>query len=65
MDQPNVVSASENDDGLSPYRVFSRDEWARLRADAPMTLTVDEVMQLQSLNDPISIDEVPAQLTWA
>ncbi len=60
MDQPNVVSASENDDGLSPYRVFSRDEWARLRADAPMTLTVDEVMQLQSLNDPISIDEVAA-----
>jgi type I pantothenate kinase len=31
-----------------------------LRADAPMTLTVDEVMQLQSLNDPISIDEVAA-----
>ena len=60
MDQPNVVSASENDDGLSPYLVFSRDEWARLRADAPMTLTVDEVMQLQSLNDPISIDEVAA-----
>ena len=25
-----------------------------------MTLTVDEVMQLQSLNDPISIDEVAA-----
>ncbi|MBL0403574.1 type I pantothenate kinase [Microvirga aerilata] len=60
MDQPNVVSASENDDGLSPYRTFSRDEWARLRADAPMTLTADEVMQLQSLNDPISIDEVAA-----
>jgi type I pantothenate kinase len=60
MDQPNVVSAVENDDGLSPYRVFSRDEWAKLRADAPMTLTADEVMQLQSLNDPISIDEVAA-----
>jgi type I pantothenate kinase len=60
MDQPNVVSAAEADDGLSPYRTFSRDEWAKLRADAPMTLTVDEVMQLQSLNDPISIDEVAA-----
>jgi type I pantothenate kinase len=60
MDQPNVVSAPETDDGLSPYRVFSRDEWAKLRADAPMTLTADEVMQLQSLNDPISIDEVAA-----
>jgi type I pantothenate kinase len=60
MDQPNVVSTAEDDDGLSPYRVFSRDEWAKLRADAPMTLTAEEVMQLQSLNDPISIDEVAA-----
>src|SRR5688572_2906044 len=60
MDQPNVISAVESDDGLSPYRVFSRDEWAKLRADAPMTLTAEEVMQLQSLNDPISIDEVAA-----
>ncbi|HST94279.1 MAG TPA: type I pantothenate kinase [Microvirga sp.] len=60
MDQPNVVSAVESDDGLSPYRVFSRDEWAKLRADAPMTLTADEVVQLQSLNDPISLDEVAA-----
>lgn len=60
MDQPNVVSAVEDDDGLSPYRTFSRDEWAKLRADAPMTLTADEVLQLQSLNDPISLDEVAA-----
>ena len=42
MDQPNVVSP-ETDDGLSPYRSFTRDEWAKLRADAPMTLTADEV----------------------
>jgi len=60
MDQPNLISAAEDDDGLSPYRVFSRDEWAKLRADAPMTLTADEVLQLQSLNDPISLDEVAA-----
>jgi len=45
---------------LSPYRTFSRDEWASLRADQPMTLTGDEVTQLQSLNDPISLDEVIA-----
>ncbi len=45
---------------LSPYRTFSREEWASLRADQPMTLTGEEVMQLQSLNDPISLDEVIA-----
>jgi type I pantothenate kinase len=48
------------EDGLSPYRIFRRDEWARLRADAPLTLTADEVLRLQSLNDPISLDEVVA-----
>ena len=47
-------------DDLSPYRIFSRAEWARLRADTPLTLTADEVQRLQSLNDPISLDEVVA-----
>ena len=45
---------------LSPYRTFPREEWARLRADTPLTLTADEVLQLQSLNDPVSLDEVIA-----
>lgn len=48
------------DSTLSPYRVFTRAEWARLRADTPLTLTAEDVAQLQSLNDPISLDEVVA-----
>src|SRR3954447_830385 len=59
MDQPNVVSP-DTDDGVSPYRAFPREEWARLRADAPMTLTADEGRRLQSLNDPIGLEEVVA-----
>jgi type I pantothenate kinase len=47
-------------DSLSPYRVFKRDEWAALRADQPMTLTSDDLQRLQSLSDPISLDEVVA-----
>lgn len=43
---------------LSPYRVFSRAEWASLRADTPLTLTEVEIQKLQSLNDPVSLDEV-------
>ena len=43
---------------LSPYREFDRDEWAALRADTPLTLTANDIERLQSLNDPISIDEV-------
>ncbi len=58
MDQR--LEAIRPDDELSPYRVFSREEWARLRADTPLTLTGEEVARLQSLNDPISLDEVIA-----
>ena len=58
MDQRMDASPPGGD--LSPYRIFPREDWARLRADTPMTLTADEVMRLQSLNDPISLDEVIA-----
>jgi type I pantothenate kinase len=44
----------------NPYRVFTRDEWAHLRADTPLTLTVDDLVRLQSVNDPISVEEVVA-----
>ena len=43
---------------LSPYRVFSRAEWAALRADTPMTLEPGEIAQLRSLNDRLDIAEV-------
>jgi type I pantothenate kinase len=46
------------DDGLSPYRVFSRAEWAALRDDMPMTLTGAEVARLRSLNDRLDMAEV-------
>src|SRR6516225_3751018 len=46
------------DDGLSPYRIFSRAEWAERRADTPMTLTPEEVTRVRSLNDRLDIAEV-------
>jgi type I pantothenate kinase len=46
------------DDGLSPYRVFSRAEWAEKRNGTPMTLQADEVTRLRSLNDRLDIAEV-------
>lgn len=45
---------------LSPFRRFSRADWAALRADAPLTLTGEDLSRLRSLNDPISVDEVIA-----
>jgi type I pantothenate kinase len=43
---------------IAPHRVFTREEWAKLRADTPLTLTNDDLTRLKSLNDPISLDEV-------
>ncbi|MGF7158611.1 type I pantothenate kinase [Rhodoligotrophos appendicifer] len=43
---------------FSPYLVFSRQEWAKLRADTPLTLTEAEVRTLRGLNERIQIDEV-------
>jgi type I pantothenate kinase len=43
---------------LSPYRVFPRAEWARLRADTPMTLTPAEVGRLRSVHDLLDMREV-------
>lgn len=43
---------------LTPYRTFSRAEWAALRADTPMTLTKTDVDQLSGLTERMSVDEV-------
>ena len=42
----------------SPYRRFTREEWAHLRADTPLTLTLEDLSRLKSLHDPISLEEV-------
>ena len=51
MDQPLPTT-------VSPHRIFPREEWAKLRADTPLTLSEDDLARLKSLNDPISLDEV-------
>jgi type I pantothenate kinase len=46
------------DDGLSPYLTLSREEWAALRDDTPMTLTPDEVTRVRSLHDRLDMKEI-------
>jgi type I pantothenate kinase len=45
---------------VSPFRRFSREEWAALRADTPMTLTEADLDEVRSLNDRIDLSEVEA-----
>jgi type I pantothenate kinase len=56
----NRASTHPLDGVASPYRRFTRDEWAKLRADTELTLTIDDLRKLQSNHDPISLDEVAA-----
>jgi type I pantothenate kinase len=46
------------EDGLSPYRVFTRAEWAARREDTPMTLTPNEIEELHAFNERLSMKEV-------
>src|SRR6188768_3540068 len=46
------------EENLSPYRTFSRAEWAALREDTPMTLTPAEVSVLRSMHDRLDMAEV-------
>ena len=43
---------------FSPYRVFTREEWAKLRADTPMTLVPRDLEQLSGLIEDLSMAEV-------
>ena len=53
-----VVMEQRTEENLSPYRTFSRAEWAALREDTPMTLTSEEVTRLRSLHDRLDMAEV-------
>ena len=43
---------------FSPYQFFSREEWANLRADTPMTLVPRELDELSGLIESLSVTEV-------
>lgn len=42
------------------YERFDRDEWAKLRAQTPLTLSENELYALRGINDRIDLDEVVA-----
>jgi len=45
-------------EGLSPYQIFTRKQWSKLRADTPLTLSEAELDELQGLNERVSMAEV-------
>src|SRR5262245_18338499 len=43
---------------FSPYALYLREEWARLRADTPMPLSEAELENLSGLTEKVSTEEV-------
>ncbi|MBV9459287.1 MAG: type I pantothenate kinase [Bradyrhizobium sp.] len=46
------------DQQYNPYRIFTREQWAHLRDDTPMTLEPGEFDRLRSLHDRLDLQEV-------
>lgn len=45
-------------DEFSAYMRFSREEWAALRSNTPLTLSQPDLAALQGINEQVSIDDV-------
>ena len=50
--------SAETRSDLSPYTLFSKRQWAKLRADTPMTLDESDIEALSGLTERLSMDEV-------
>jgi type I pantothenate kinase len=61
LDDPACIEKGKDaalSHALNPYITLSRQQWAQLRGSTPLTITEAEAEHLQSLNDPLSLDEV-------
>jgi type I pantothenate kinase len=55
---PAMIVADRRPTGRSIYNYFDRQEWSRLRADTPLTLSETDLETLRGVNVSVSIDEV-------
>jgi len=49
---------TKQDHIYSPYTIFAKEDWAKLRADTKLPLNQNDIENLRGLNDPMSITEV-------
>jgi type I pantothenate kinase len=58
MSEDGIMDVRAPDQQYNPYRIFTREQWARLRDDTPMTLEPGEFDRLRSMHDRLDIKEV-------
>ena len=54
----DLLHESNTDSALSPFLHFTREEWAKLRASTPLTLSEEELIKLRGVNEQVSLGEV-------
>jgi type I pantothenate kinase len=52
------VRSTHDEQRLSPYQSFTREEWEQLRASVPQTLSEERLASLRGLNERVSLHEV-------
>jgi type I pantothenate kinase len=58
LDPQGGAASNRSNVQYSPYRTFSRSEWAALREDTPMTLVPRDLASLSGLIEDLSVEEV-------
>jgi type I pantothenate kinase len=58
LDPQGGAASNRSNVQYSPYRTFTRSEWAALRADTPMKLVPRDLASLSGLIEDLSVDEV-------
>jgi type I pantothenate kinase len=53
-----MITMPEKDAKFSPFITFSREEWKKLRASTPLSLTEADLQKLQGINENLSLKEV-------
>jgi len=53
-----MVTTAAEGVGLSRYVSFSHEEWGRLRAATPLTLSEADLLTLRGINEKVSLEEV-------
>lgn len=56
--EADPVAGGVQDDAFSAYASFSREQWAALRSNTPLTLSEPDLAALRGVNEQISIQDV-------
>lgn len=58
QNDPAPAASDEKASTFTPFEDFDAAAWSKLRANTPLTLNEDDLVQLRGINEELSLDEV-------